>query len=309
MILFSVIIPHYNSVFYLEKLINTIPINDSIQVIVVDDKSTENVLDIEAKVTSRNGIFVHNMTNKKGAGTCRNIGMQEAKGKWLIFADADDYFLPDAFQILEHYISAEEDIIYFPPISVYRDTEKVATRHWHTYCLVLDYYKNPTKRNELALRYKYKSPCSKMVRRELVEKYGILYDEVPAANDVMFSIQCAYYARRIAASTQTVYCVTSASGTLETTHNEVNFWSGVEVHKVRCQFLQEKLSKQEYDALGLGGLPFILSAVRKGYSFKFVKKIFIYFRKNHLKICTFNEIRDVFSKYWMMISRSIVNEL
>lgn len=206
--------------------------------------------------------------------------MQEAKGKWLIFADAADYFLPGAFRVLEQYISAEEDIIYFPPTSVYRDTEKVATRHWHTYGLVLDYYKHPTKRNELALRYKHKTPWSKMLRRELVEKYGILYDEVPAANNVMFSIQCAYYARRIAASTQTVYCVTSASGTLKTTYNEVDFWSGVEVHKVRCQFLQEKLSNQEYDSLGFGGLSFILSAVRKGYCFKFVKKYLFILEKS-----------------------------
>lgn len=300
MILFSVIIPHYNSVFYLEKLIKTIPEKDSIQVIVVDDKSTEDVSEIKKMVSARKGIFVHNSTEKKGAGTCRNLGMREAKGKWLVFADADDFFLPDAFCQLERYVASEEDIIYFPPTSVYRDTDRLAKRHWHNYSLVSNYYKHPTRKNELLLRYKYKVPWSKMVRRELVEKYGILYDEVPAANDVMFSIKCAYYARSIGVSKQQIYCVTSAEGTLETAHNEKNFWSGVEVHKARCQFLQEKLSEKDYNTLGLGGLPFILSAVRKGYSFKFIRKIFVFLRKNHLKICTINEIKDVVSKYWMI---------
>lgn len=302
MVLFSVIIPHYNSVFYLEKLIKTIPEDDNIQLIVVDDKSTENTVDIERMVTARKGIFIHNETNKKGAGTCRNLGIQEARGKWLVFADADDFFLPEAFNELHKYADAEEDIIYFTPTSVYRDTEEMANRHWHNYSLVNNYYKYPTKKNELRLRYKYKAPWSKMVRSELVKKYSIVYDEVPAANDVMFSIKCGYFAESITASNQTIYCVTSATGTLETTHNEQNFWSGVEVHKVRCQFLQEKLSEKEYKALGLGGLPFILSAVRKGYDYQFIKKIYLFLRENNLKVCTLNEIIDMVNRYWLIIS-------
>ncbi len=107
---------------------------------------------------------------------------------------------------------------------------------------------------------------------EKIEMVRMTDDEVPAANDVMFSVKCGYFARRICASDREIYCVTSAAGTLETTFNERNFWSGVEVHKERCRYLQERLRKKEYRALELGGLPFLLSAIRKGYDYCFIKK-------------------------------------
>lgn len=304
MILFSVIIPHFNSVVYLKKLIKTVPEDDRIQLIVVDDKSTESISDVEKILTARKGIFIHNLTDRKGAGTCRNLGILEAEGKWIIFADADDYFLPNAFDILYRYVDTEDDIVYFTPTSVYRDTGQMANRHWHNYSLVYNYWRNPTKKNEQQLRYKYKSPCSKMIKKVLIEENNITFDEVPAANDVMFSMKCGYYAKSIGASDQTIYCVTSASGTLETAYNKRNFWSGVEVHKARCQFLQEKLSKKEYRRLGLGGLPFILSAIKKGYDYEFIREIYVYLKENHLRICTFRELMDVVNRYWLVISRN-----
>lgn len=305
MIVFSVIIPHYNSVRWLKKLLESIPKDERIQVIVADDKSTEDISEIEKTVIERNGIFIHNETDKKGAGTCRNLGIRAAKGKWLLFADADDFFMTGAFDTLYQYADAKEDMIFFPPVSVYRNTDKRADRHWHNYSLVNSYYRHPTEKNELFLRYKYKSPCSKMVRSKLVKVHDIAYDEVPAANDVMFSAKCGYFARSIGASDKEIYCVTSAAGTLETAHNERNFWSGVEVHKVRCGFLQEHLSRKDYRTLGLGGLPFLLSAVKKKYDYDFIKRIFLFLRENKLRICTLNEIADVFNRYRMIITARI----
>lgn len=49
----------------------------------------------------------------KGAGYARNIGLSHARGKWIIFADADDFFTADCFTILNEYMDSPHEVIYF----------------------------------------------------------------------------------------------------------------------------------------------------------------------------------------------------
>lgn len=287
MSLFSVIIPHYNSVKYLEELLATIPVEEDIQLIVVDDKSQENTETIERLVLDRGGVFLHNTTDKKGAGVCRNLGLEKATGKWLLFADADDYYVEDAFDRIRQYADSEADIIYFAPTSRYRDTGETASRHVNYERLVKSYLKNPSKENEMALRLKYVVPWSKMIRRELVETNGIRFDEVPAANDVMFSVKSGYYAKEILASAEQIYCSISSQGTLTTKHNEANFWGRVQVYKDRYCFVHEKLSTEECQLLGfhkLSGITVIWKALRQGYGFPMAFRVYKYFRENKVKL-------------------------
>ncbi len=294
MILYSIIIPHYNSVEYLEELIAGIPAAEEIQLIVVDDKSEENTEKAEALVLKRGGIFLHNTTSKKGAGTCRNLGLQKATGKWLLFADADDYYLKDAFAILDAYKDSDADIVYFAPTSRYRGTKEPAKRHRNYEALVLNYQKEATKENEISLRYKFVSPCSKMIRNEMVQEGGILFDEVPASNDVMFSLKCAYQAQKVEAAHGQIYCIISAEGTLTTKYNEVNFWSRVKVYKERYFFLKERLNKEEQRAFGAStfcGMTMIYKALKQGYGLKTAMRIWSFFRENQVKIIDFDSLK------------------
>lgn len=287
---FSVIIPHYNSVSCLDKLLDTIPVNEKIQLIVVDDKSDEDVRLVESKVLSRGGVFVHNTTDRKGAGTCRNLGLQEAVGKWLVFADADDFFLDHAFEIMYRYAESDADIIYFVPTSVYRGTDKIAGRHRELAKMINDFHENPCHENELRLRYGYKSPCSKLVKRNLAFENNITFDEVPAANDAMFSIRCAYHAGRIEVCKDTIYCITYAEGTLETAHNEKNLWARAEIFNDMYRFLQERLPMEDFACLELNGLPLVLLAVKRKYSLPFIIKMYMYMRRNEIIVFSFKAI-------------------
>ena len=89
----SVIIPHYNSPELLHKAILSAAVNDNVEVIVVDDKS--NLTETQFATLERfcNLYHVHfyrNTTDKKGAGVCRNIGLEHMTGDWLLLLDADD---------------------------------------------------------------------------------------------------------------------------------------------------------------------------------------------------------------------------
>ena len=268
----------------LTRLIDTLPIDESVQLIVIDDKSQEDVTEIENRIIQQGGIFLHNSTEKKGAGTCRNLGLQIASGKWLIFADADDYFLDNAFHVMEMYSNSKADIIYFPPISKYSGTNCLAKRHIEYEKMVLSYLKHPNEHNEMLLRYKFMSPWSKMIRNKLVQENHILFDEVPAANDVMFSLQAAFYAQKIEVSMNYIYCITQSNNTLTTLKNESNYWSRVEVFTRRYKFMQEHLDLVRFGHVLPMGIRILTNAIKQHYSIRFIFKIYHYLKKNNISL-------------------------
>lgn len=39
-----------------------------------------------------------------GAGYARNVGLEHAKGKWLLFADADDFYVDNMYDIISMHV-------------------------------------------------------------------------------------------------------------------------------------------------------------------------------------------------------------
>lgn len=291
MVLFSVIIPHYNSVLLLKQLLNSIPMDEAIQIIVVDDKSTEDITEVKELVIERGGLFLHNTTENKNAGVCRNLGLAQAVGKWLVFADADDYFLNGAFDIMKQHTESEADIIYFVPTSVDLETGEISTRHIWPEKIVRRYLADPVEENELMLRYRYMEPVSKMIRRRMVHEAGILFDEVIAANDVMFSARCGYYAKKIDAFDDIIYCITKSEGTLTTKHDESAYRSRIVVHRDHYKFLDEHMGLKKYGYLVSMGIRVLRNAAKQGYSMKFLCEIYNYLRKENIPLINFSALR------------------
>lgn len=64
--------------------------------IVVDDGSTDNTLDVLESYQKNESriVYLERDREPKGAPTCRNIGLEKAKGDYVIYLDSDDYLLP-----------------------------------------------------------------------------------------------------------------------------------------------------------------------------------------------------------------------
>ena len=91
---FSVIIPHRDSVKTLKRLFDTIPCNPDIEIVLVDNSD----FPITKEDVNINRDYKLCWADpKRFAGGARNVGIENAHGKWLVFADADDYFTPNAF--------------------------------------------------------------------------------------------------------------------------------------------------------------------------------------------------------------------
>ena len=89
----SVIMPAYNAEKFLEASINSALSQsiDSIEVIVVDDGSSDNTLQLAKSFGDKVRVFSR---KNGGAAAARNYGVQQAKGDWVAFLDADDIWLP-----------------------------------------------------------------------------------------------------------------------------------------------------------------------------------------------------------------------
>ena len=114
MINYSIIIPNYNSFNLLSRCLDSIPEREDIEVIIVDDNSYSNqFLDFLEKTKEKKNIFVYKLSINQGAGACRNFGINKAKGRWLVFSDADDKFSNTAFSSFDKYVDCDSDRVYF----------------------------------------------------------------------------------------------------------------------------------------------------------------------------------------------------
>ncbi len=274
----SIIIPHYNIPYMLEKLLETTPYDkNDVEIIVVDDRSDrdiEKLLKVKARFKKHGVKFFRNNKGKKGAGTCRNIGLKHAIGKWLLFADADDCFKMEMYDVVEEYFENPEDIIFFRWESA-DENGKVISGRAEGYNKKIDAFAdNKEKRNELLLRYDMPGPVSKLIKSDLVERNHIRFDEITVSNDVMFSTKCGFYAKNIEVSRNCIYQVTERNCSLTTTFDEKKFRIRTDVFVKMCKFLKDHLDRDDWKDLGFNGNIRLIDAYQKKYGMKILFYIF-----------------------------------
>lgn len=97
----SIIVPLYNKAATIERCIKSVlaqTYNDW-ELLIIDDGSTDDSSKIVERYSDNKKIHYHYKKNG-GVSSARNLGIKLAKGEWITYIDADDYFLPEALQIL-----------------------------------------------------------------------------------------------------------------------------------------------------------------------------------------------------------------
>lgn len=92
----SVIIPVFNGAAFLGDAIESVLVqdHDCLQVIVVDDGSTDDTATVAATFGER---VLYQRQENAGAASARNRGLSMATGRFIAFLDADDLFMPEKF--------------------------------------------------------------------------------------------------------------------------------------------------------------------------------------------------------------------
>jgi glycosyltransferase involved in cell wall biosynthesis len=213
----TIIIPHKNIPDLLQRCLDSIPLDENIQTIVVDDNSTQ--VDFNKfPGKDRDYTEVYFTTEGKGAGYARNVGLTHAKGKWILFADADDFFTPNAFEYIDSYYDSDYDLIFFGYNSVYCEDITKSSNREGSHNKVLLGAVNGDEKAKKSLLYKGLFPYAKMYRSEIINRYNFRFDEILASNDTMFGIKYALVCKNVEYSKQLIYTATLRSGSLVTSY-------------------------------------------------------------------------------------------
>ena len=91
--LITVMIPMYNTEKYVKKCITSLfnQTYKNIEIIVVDDGSTDNSLRICENLAKRDHRLKILHQENRGVSAARNIALNESQGDYLVFVDSDDY--------------------------------------------------------------------------------------------------------------------------------------------------------------------------------------------------------------------------
>lgn len=266
--LISVIIPHFNSQESLKKLVASIPDDPRVEILIVDDRSEVEIS--ESLFEERDNVKVYLNTGVKGAGAARNVGLDNCSGEWLLFADADDYFVEGAFNIILNDIKDNYlvDIIYYKPTSINLINNKVGKRHLSYEKLILEANDKFEEEQINNIKFKFFVPWSKLINRDIVTKNNIKFDEVLFSNDVMFSVQVGYFSKNIKISEDVIYCVTEGEDSLTKNKNKNALLTRLDVTFRSNDFLkQHRMDKYRAPCLN-----YIIWSKRFGFLF-FIKTL------------------------------------
>ena len=229
----SVIVPVYNCAPFLKQCADSI-INQTlrqIEIIFIDAGSDDNSVEIlNGYVSKDNRITVVSGKGRLDAGAARNIGLAMAKGEYLSFLDADDFF--NRKMLEETYLKAvkeDADVVVFAANMFNQKTGKTSPMPWS---LRIDYCpKKLTFAPQDMERHLFNAfqnwTWNKLFRREFISANNIVFQEIARTNDMLFTCHALAAAQTIAVIDKTyVTYRTGNSASLQSTNDKspLSFW-------------------------------------------------------------------------------------
>jgi glycosyltransferase involved in cell wall biosynthesis len=106
---FSVIIPAYNAERHIKKSVKSILTNDYLdfEIIIVDDGSSDNTKSVCKSLVDEDERIVYIYQENSGPNVARNNAIKHAKGKYILFLDADDELTKNSMKIISNELKSE----------------------------------------------------------------------------------------------------------------------------------------------------------------------------------------------------------
>lgn len=281
----SILIPHYNTPQLLLVLLQSIPKDPEVEVLVCDDQSTKETQKYEAlKIQFPEVKFYANTTAHKGAGAARNLLIEHACGEFVLFADADDYYEKDFLSKVRPYFELEFDLIFFKSKSVYLNTEIDGHRSDVYNGLVENFINLKTQVSEDRCRFEIPVVWAKLIRRSVIVDHDLKFDLILGSEDVMFSIKLGLYATKVIADDQPIYVVTRNQGSLSTIQSRSTYDTQFSVLLQRSDFLSANLAHGRYSSIRFPSTSFIITAIKQHRSLKELLSIINKMHKHGLRL-------------------------
>lgn len=235
--LLSVGIPVYNAAPFLQRCLSSIlsQIDDRVEIICVDDGSTDGSLEILEKMSRRNDRLHVILASHGGVIRARNLILQCAQGTYMAWVDADDFVTEDWYSSLFPLLEQGMDLIFFEHdrrgngVSrrmQYQGSSGILDKQRFLYDLVLD--------------VKVRSYLwDKVCRRSLFQ--GISFPtDVLLVEDYARLHEICYRARSIYYLARPLYVYLVRTGSLSHTVDFSRYFNAVHIAKARYEWLSER---------------------------------------------------------------------
>ena len=199
----SVIIPIYNAESFLRDCLDSVTRQtlQDIEIICVDDGSSDASVEILKEYAKKDDRIVVIEQKHSNAGVARNAALKVARGKYLSFLDADDYY--DATMLEKIYEAAEKDpeidiVIFGADLLNVRKGKRYYSEQSiiEQFCLKENPFR-PIDMHQYIFNAFQNWVWNKVFRREFIEEKGIVFDDVKRSNDALFVCCSLSTARKI----------------------------------------------------------------------------------------------------------------
>lgn len=200
----SFVIPCHNGGEFLEAAVDSIWSQAAAEaireIIIVDDCSDSETVDVLAALSERQGIRVIRNHGENGPGAARNLGVESATTEWIAFLDADDMLTPGSLQrrmdaaerLCVQWVGGEFDIWW--PTTGWREAF-FATRPRSTELLGSALHSTDPTRFHEPLDIFYGTPvthvCSTLIAKSLFDALGGFDNRFPWVEDYHFFLRAA----------------------------------------------------------------------------------------------------------------------
>lgn len=222
--LVSVIIPVYNCEQYLDKCIDNIlkQTYQNLQIIFVNDGSTDNSFDILTKV-SDSRVEVYSKKNG-GASSARNFGLKYRKGKYILFVDSDDYLKEDAVEkLVQRAEQTQAECVYYEAENFTEDKNMKVKQNGLSHCIQYP-DSNGNQLIEMILQNKnyHAVPFLYFAKSELYDK-GLCFEEGIMFEDELFSFNLLRMCSKVTCLKEKLYFRNVRPGSVMTSKGKEKF--------------------------------------------------------------------------------------
>lgn len=187
MITVSIIIPSFNRAHLIKETLQSVKDQflDTWECIIIDDGSTDDTITVVTdfiKGDNRFRLLVRPDDRKKGASSCRNIGLENSKGRFIQFLDSDDIISPDKISEQLKVLTTQSELS-FAFCKWGRFSNSIDAIDLYDSLFVYQDFSNPVELlNALIVSKGYLPIHSFLFSKKLVDKAGF-WDENIGLND------------------------------------------------------------------------------------------------------------------------------
>lgn len=246
----SIIIPVYNVEKYLDKCLKSVVgnKNKNIEILVVNDGSTDNSLEIIQKYLEKDkSITLINLPQNKGPGHARNLGISKSKGDYILFVDSDDWIEKDTISIIEKEINNKTDLLAFGSREIHYKKRKKGKP------LTLDTIPQIDSKNPEYFRsalmtvdgFKPMVWCYLFSKRLILEN-KIKFPEDIYFEDIPFTTKALFYAGKVKSVPKVLYNYKIRHNSITRKVTDRKIKDNFKAHNMLREFLIEKGVMEKY---------------------------------------------------------------